>query len=124
MPINMSCPSCGKTLAAPDSAAGKKAKCPSCSQIMIVPGEGIGAEMSSNPPPPPSTLSPRAARAPGSGTSRPIDEVPPHQQSNASVAGGESWLDELGGQSAGRAPLAIPVPAAKPRGGPALSAAR
>jgi predicted RNA-binding Zn-ribbon protein involved in translation (DUF1610 family) len=33
----MTCPSCGKTLAAPDTAAGKKAKCPGCGQIMIVP---------------------------------------------------------------------------------------
>jgi predicted RNA-binding Zn-ribbon protein involved in translation (DUF1610 family) len=37
VPIKMTCPSCGKTLAAPDTAAGKKAKCPSCGQIMIVP---------------------------------------------------------------------------------------
>jgi predicted RNA-binding Zn-ribbon protein involved in translation (DUF1610 family) len=37
MPINMSCPSCGKTLSAPDTAAGKKAKCPACGQVMIVP---------------------------------------------------------------------------------------
>ena len=37
MPIKMNCPSCGKTLSAPDAAAGKKAKCPSCGQIMTVP---------------------------------------------------------------------------------------
>ncbi len=37
MPINMNCPSCGKNLSAPDTAAGKKAKCPACGQIMIVP---------------------------------------------------------------------------------------
>jgi predicted RNA-binding Zn-ribbon protein involved in translation (DUF1610 family) len=37
VPIKMTCPSCGKTLAAPDTAAGKKAKCPSCGQIMVVP---------------------------------------------------------------------------------------
>jgi predicted RNA-binding Zn-ribbon protein involved in translation (DUF1610 family) len=37
MPINMSCPSCAKVLAAPDSAVGKRAKCPACGQIMIVP---------------------------------------------------------------------------------------
>jgi predicted RNA-binding Zn-ribbon protein involved in translation (DUF1610 family) len=37
VPISMSCPSCGKTLSAPDASAGKKAKCPSCGQIMIVP---------------------------------------------------------------------------------------
>jgi predicted RNA-binding Zn-ribbon protein involved in translation (DUF1610 family) len=37
MPIKMTCASCGKTLSAPDTAAGKKAKCPSCGQIMLVP---------------------------------------------------------------------------------------
>ena len=37
MPIQMNCASCGKTLSAPDTAAGKKAKCPSCGQIMVVP---------------------------------------------------------------------------------------
>jgi predicted RNA-binding Zn-ribbon protein involved in translation (DUF1610 family) len=37
VPIKMNCPSCGKTLSAPDTAAGKKAKCPGCGQIMSVP---------------------------------------------------------------------------------------
>ena len=30
MHISMNCPSCNKTLSAPDTAAGKKAKCPAC----------------------------------------------------------------------------------------------
>lgn len=37
MPISMNCPSCNKTLSAPDSSSGKKAKCPACGQIMTVP---------------------------------------------------------------------------------------
>jgi predicted RNA-binding Zn-ribbon protein involved in translation (DUF1610 family) len=78
MPINMTCPSCGKTLAAPDSAAGKRAKCPSCNQIMIVPTPAqpladFGALPAQPPPPPPG--------------------------SQSSAAGGESWLDDLGGAS-------------------------
>ena len=44
MPINMTCPSCGKTLAAPDSAVGKQAKCPGCGQIMVVPAAVQDAE--------------------------------------------------------------------------------
>ena len=40
MPIQMICALCGKTLSAPDTAAGKKAKCPSCGQIMVVPEVG------------------------------------------------------------------------------------
>ena len=52
MPIKVSC-SCGKTLTAPDAAAGKKAKCPACGQIVPVPAvvqevvqeaEAIGVE--------------------------------------------------------------------------------
>jgi predicted RNA-binding Zn-ribbon protein involved in translation (DUF1610 family) len=94
----MSCPSCGKTLSAPETAAGKRAKCPACGQIMIVPAEGVAAEMSSAPLPPPSTLSPRAARAPDL-PSEGTDFDPPSNQVTSSTApgGGESWLDELGG---------------------------
>jgi predicted RNA-binding Zn-ribbon protein involved in translation (DUF1610 family) len=108
MPINMSCPSCGKTLSAPDSAAGKKARCPSCSQIMIVPAAGTGGEMSSNPPPPPSTLAPRAAQTPGQ-PSWPSDDdfsAGPAAGSSAgalasasSGASGDAWLDDISPQA-------------------------
>ncbi len=37
MPISVKCPSCGKTLSAPDSAAGKQAKCPACAAVMQLP---------------------------------------------------------------------------------------
>ena len=37
MPISVNCPSCGKTLSAPDTATGKKAKCPGCGQILTIP---------------------------------------------------------------------------------------
>lgn len=37
MPIPITCPSCGKTLRAPDSAAGKQARCPACSAQIMVP---------------------------------------------------------------------------------------
>jgi len=40
----MSCPSCGKTLSAPDTAVGKKAKCPVCGIVMIVPTDVFEAE--------------------------------------------------------------------------------
>ncbi len=44
MPIKMNCPSCGKTLTAPDTAAGKKAKCPACAAMMTVPTGVFDAE--------------------------------------------------------------------------------
>ena len=37
MPISVDCPSCGKTLRAKDSAAGKSAKCPSCAELITIP---------------------------------------------------------------------------------------
>jgi predicted RNA-binding Zn-ribbon protein involved in translation (DUF1610 family) len=52
MPINMACPSCGKTLAAPDGAGGKQAKCPGCAQMMIVPAAAGQADAPDAPAPP------------------------------------------------------------------------
>lgn len=40
MPLTASCPGCGKTIAAPDSAAGRKARCPQCGQVVDLPGGG------------------------------------------------------------------------------------
>ena len=37
MPIRVACPSCGKSLQAPDSAAGKRAKCPECGKVLVIP---------------------------------------------------------------------------------------
>jgi predicted RNA-binding Zn-ribbon protein involved in translation (DUF1610 family) len=58
MPIKMNCPSCGKTLSAPDTAAGKQAKCPACATMMLVPTGVFDAEeiAPGSPPPPESNL--------------------------------------------------------------------
>jgi len=37
MPISTRCPGCGQTIAAPDSAAGHKAKCPKCGGVIRIP---------------------------------------------------------------------------------------
>jgi len=37
MAISVDCSSCGKTLKAKDSAAGKTAKCPSCGELITIP---------------------------------------------------------------------------------------
>ncbi len=74
----MNCPSCGKTLSAPDTAAGKKAKCPSCGQIMVVPEVVHDAEDIYAPAPEPSTpFSPHPSAGPP-----------------------ENWLDQLQGTAA------------------------
>ena len=41
MPISCECPSCGKRLKAPDSAAGKRALCPKCRNPVQIPTEII-----------------------------------------------------------------------------------
>ena len=56
----MNCPSCNKTLSAPDNAAGKKAKCPTCGTVMIVPEVVHDAEEfgTTGPEPAPSESNP------------------------------------------------------------------
>ena len=44
MPIKVTC-SCGKTLTAPDAAAGKRAKCPGCGQVITIPAPVQEAEL-------------------------------------------------------------------------------
>ena len=44
MPISVKCSDCGKSLKAPDSLAGKKAKCPDCGAIVPIPKEAVDAE--------------------------------------------------------------------------------
>ena len=84
MPIKMNCPSCGKTLTAPDTAAGKKAKCPACAATMIVPAgvydaEEIGAA-SPEPAPPPAEYGT---------TDDPFGAFPPQSSADAAAPGEE-----------------------------------
>jgi phage FluMu protein Com len=37
MPITASCPGCGKAIAAPETAAGRKARCPQCGGVVEIP---------------------------------------------------------------------------------------
>ena len=82
MPINMSCPSCGKNLSAPDSSSGKRAKCPACGQIMVVPEAVHDAE---------------EFGAPASEPSTPFSLQP-------SGGSPETWLDEMQGPAAASTP--------------------
>jgi Zn finger protein HypA/HybF involved in hydrogenase expression len=52
VPITIECPSCKKTLKAPDHFAGKRAKCPGCQIDITVPGGNVPPPL---PPTPPST---------------------------------------------------------------------
>jgi len=75
MPISMSCPTCGKTLSAPDSSAGKRAKCPQCDQIMIIPAVAQDSET----------------------FAAPTAQQPPPLDSQPASGPPENWLDGLGG---------------------------
>jgi hypothetical protein len=45
MPISFACPKCGKSLKAPDSAAGKSSTCPGCSSRVTCPEPVYDAEL-------------------------------------------------------------------------------
>jgi predicted RNA-binding Zn-ribbon protein involved in translation (DUF1610 family) len=44
MPLKTNCPSCGKVLNIPDSAAGKRAKCPACAHVWQIPDAAGGGQ--------------------------------------------------------------------------------
>jgi len=44
MPISVKCSDCGKSLKAPDTLAGKKAKCPDCGAVVRIPNAALDAE--------------------------------------------------------------------------------
>jgi len=81
--IQMTCPACGKTLSAPDTAAGKKAKCPSCREIILVP-EAVQESQGFYP----SAPQPSAPSAP------PAPPAPPPPSGSP-----DKWLDQLQGPS-------------------------
>lgn len=43
MSISATCPGCGKTIAAPDTAAGHRAKCPQCGAVVSLPDNRAAA---------------------------------------------------------------------------------
>ena len=53
MPIVVVCPSCGKSLKAPDTAAGKNAKCGSCGTAIRIPGGAMTTTADAPLPPAP-----------------------------------------------------------------------
>lgn len=76
MPIKTTCPLCGKTLTAPDTAAGRRGKCPHCGASITLPAaetpidileaEPVDAAQTLTPPP-----LPIAGDIPLAGTSQP-----------------------------------------------------
>jgi hypothetical protein len=63
MPIPVSCPSCGTSLKAPDSAAGRKVKCPKCATPFAVPAAAAEPPMEVQAAPPrPMAAQPAPAR--------------------------------------------------------------
>jgi hypothetical protein len=58
MPIRVACPSCAKSLSAPDDTAGRKAKCPKCGSSFVVPGPLLDSAQDVLPDPPPAQNEP------------------------------------------------------------------
>jgi len=79
MPITARCPGCGKSIAGPDTAAGRKARCPDCGSIVEFPGarspvsELAAAVTSVAASPPPA----RGAAAPAPAPAKPSAAAPP-----------------------------------------------
>ena len=62
MPIRVTC-TCGKSLNAPDTLAGKKAKCPGCGRVLSIPGAGAAAAKAPAPAAKPTAAKPAPAVA-------------------------------------------------------------
>ena len=56
MSVTTKCPGCQKTIAAPDSAAGHKARCPDCGAIVEIPGAASPRSDAAQPAATPSDL--------------------------------------------------------------------
>lgn len=56
MSVITKCPGCQKTLAAPDSAAGHKARCPDCGAVVEIPGAASPGSDAAQPAATPSDL--------------------------------------------------------------------
>jgi len=56
MSVTTKCPGCQKTIAAPDSAAGHKARCPDCGAIVEIPGAASPSFDAAQPAATPSDL--------------------------------------------------------------------
>lgn len=71
MPISTACPGCGQTIAAPDTAAGHKAKCPKCGGVIQIP----------SPSPAASLAAALAAKAPAAAAEASAPPTPPSRGS-------------------------------------------
>lgn len=72
MSIQFHCQSCGKLVATPDAAAGKKGKCPYCAAVMQIPLASTATDEEPAPTPPPA---PKAAPKPSAASSLPVATV-------------------------------------------------
>lgn len=121
MSIKVPCVSCGKTLSAPDSAAGKRAKCPSCGTIQRLPDPNAAAGVLEPEPildPEPLAPEPMPSDDPFEGMGAPSEpyavaaEPPPYAGTAAGGGGGG------GGEARRPCPMCgemIPVKAMKCR---------
>lgn len=89
MTIEIDCPTCGRKLRAPESAAGKKAKCRSCQNVFQLPKPLLKAQEPRSPvveidEEPPEYQPESDAQAEGTRNPRPVVEPPHSQQFGAS----------------------------------------
>jgi hypothetical protein len=96
MPIDVTCPTCGAVLPAPDELAGKKIRCADCEALVAVP-------LANASPPPFANEEPLSPPRPRDQDERPVavprpehkwEEplTPPGQKPNVLTGGAMAWL--------------------------------
>jgi hypothetical protein len=99
MAIKVPCESCGKTLTAPDSAAGKRVRCPNCQAIQRLPEAPASDVMEPEPILEPEAYAPPPSDDPFEGMGAPsepygmVAEPPPYPGSVGSSGGGGGGED-------------------------------
>jgi hypothetical protein len=76
MAIKFTCDTCGKTVSAPDQAAGKRGRCPYCQAKITIPAAGQPAGPPTTAPAPPAPAAPMPSEPPGGPPPPPVAEAP------------------------------------------------
>ncbi len=106
MAIKFECGSCGKTITAPDKAAGRRGKCPHCGQVVVV-GDAVGGTGGTRRPAQPPAAGAKTGKSPATPTGRRKSTPAPSTAKRSAT-----------GPPAAKPPGPPPVPAQRPAARP------
>ena len=121
MTIEFSCQGCGKSMRAPDAAAGKKGQCPQCGTLNTIPLAGGDTPSTSSFSPPTPAPGPAPSPAAAGTLEFACGSCGRSMRSPASAAGKKGKCPTCGAVT--QIPLSAPAPAAASSGGGAASGA-